>query len=172
MTEASDQKGTRWPISSNSISSTWPIDRTIITLKTVLERGIMFPVQFTFIFDLVYAFYITPVQSNWSWKNYANDISQNSFTFFGKSACRPECRSMRMCSADWRTDLSHRTLFKQMRRFSGSLCTKQIITLRPITIHHAACEWLCVRVSVCVCVWMCSQFDALKTERQIRYVVL
>ena len=32
-------------------------------------------------------------------KNDAKDINQNSFKFFGESACRPECPSIIVCSA-------------------------------------------------------------------------
>ena len=31
--------------------------------------------------------------------NDVNDINQNNFKFFDESAYRPECRSMRVCSA-------------------------------------------------------------------------
>ena len=36
--------------------------------KNSVESGIMLPVAFVFIFYLVYTYYITPVQSNWSCK--------------------------------------------------------------------------------------------------------
>ena len=59
-------------------------------MKNSVEHGIMLPVPFVIIFYLVYTYYITPVQSNWTWKNDADDINQTSFKFFDELDCRPE----------------------------------------------------------------------------------
>ena len=79
----------------------YQLDRLVekIYIKTSVERCIILPVPFVLIFYLVYTYYITPIQSNWSCKNYANNINHNSFKFFDELACRPKCRSMRECSA-------------------------------------------------------------------------
>ena len=68
--------------------------------KNSVESGIMLPVPFVFIFYLVYTYYITHLYNQIDYvETDANDINQNSFEFFGELACRPECHSMRVCSA-------------------------------------------------------------------------
>ena len=77
----------------------------ITYIKNSVEPGIMLLFPFVFNFDLVYTNYITPLQSNRSCKNDLDNITQNSSKFFDELVCRPECCSMRVCSAQLTMEL-------------------------------------------------------------------
>ena len=70
-----------------------------VYIKNSVECVIMLPVPFVLVFYLVYTLRLYNQIGHV--KTDANNIKQNDFKFFDELACRPECRSMRVCSATY-----------------------------------------------------------------------
>ena len=68
-------------------------------IKTSVERGIMFSVPSHSYFIWCKPITLHLYNQIGHVKNNVNNVNQNSFNCFDDLACRPECRSMRVCSA-------------------------------------------------------------------------